>query len=72
MSVSADNLLKLPETVKATVIVTDEEFQLSDLNVVSEVLLTKDDVLYLLSGAEVHFSCDIIGGTNSIVDRIFC
>ena len=61
---TADNLLSQPETVELVVEVTDQEFQVSDLEVVSEVMLEDEGVVFVLTGGGIQISCNVTGGGN--------
>ena len=67
--VTADNPLYKPQTVEVVVRVTDQEFEVSDLEVMSEIMLqerTEEEEeierVFFLTGEEVQISCNITGG----------
>ena len=66
--VTADNRLAQPQTVEVRVRVADQEFDVSDLEVVSEIMLLEKEEeeagMFLLTGEEVHISCNITGGND--------
>ena len=74
--VTADNPLSKPQTVEVVVRVTDQEFDVSDLEVMSEIMLqerTEEEELervFFLTGEEVQISCNITGG-NSFCFRLY-
>ena len=74
--VTADNPLSKPQTVEVMVRVTDQEFEVSDLEVMSELMLQKRteegeiEAVLFLTGEEVQISCNITGG-NILCFRLY-